>query len=88
MHAQGAVGDERVEDRLAQNGSGWGAIEIAKKNLHVDTVEPGAEADLRHFLESALLQANADEGDGDANAESSRSERDQALTDAFRASDP
>jgi hypothetical protein len=51
-------------------------------------VQPGAEADLRHLLASAFLQANAgtddDESTDDAPT-SSRSESDQALTDAFRA---
>ena len=49
-------------------------------------MQPGAEADLRHLLDSSLLQANADtDDDVDAPATSSRSERDQALTDTFRA---
>ena len=78
---------EAVIERLAQHETGWGAIEISKKKLRIDAVEPGAEADLHHLLDSALLQANADTDDGadDDDATSSRSERDQALTDAFRA---
>jgi hypothetical protein len=78
---------EAVIDRLARGGTGWGAIDVAKKKLHVDAVEPGAEADLRHFLDSALLQANAardDDGAGE-DADSGRSEQDQSQTDAFRA---
>ena len=78
---------QEVIDRLAQHGTGWGSIEIAKKKLHVDAVQPGSEGDLRHHLESALLQANADTNvdTDDDKATSSRSEGDQALTDAFRA---
>jgi hypothetical protein len=78
---------EAAIERLAQHETGWSAIEISKKKLHIDAVQPGAEADLRHLLDSALLQANADtdNGGGDDDATSSRSERDQALTDAFRA---
>jgi hypothetical protein len=81
---------QAVIEQLAQNGTGWGAVEIAKKKLHVAAVQPGAEADLRHFLDSALLQANANTDNGaEDSAVSSRSDRDQALTDAFRAfSDP
>jgi hypothetical protein len=77
---------EAVIDRLAHGGTAWGAIEVAKKKLHVDAVEPGAEADLRHFLDSALLQANAArDDDSEDDADRSRSERDQSQTDAFRA---
>ena len=81
---------QAVIERLAQHGTGWGAIETSKKKLLIDAVQPGAEADLRHLLESALLQANADaNADTDHRADdavtSSRSERDQALTDTFRA---
>jgi hypothetical protein len=80
---------QAVVDRLTQPGSGWDAVEIAKQKLHADAVQPGAEASLRHLLESALLQANADTDDGDGaddeDAENGRSERDQALTDTFRA---
>jgi hypothetical protein len=78
---------QAVRERLAPRGSGWGSIEVEKK-LHIDAVQPGAEADLRHLLASAFLQANAgtddDESTDDAPT-SSRSESDQALTDAFRA---
>jgi hypothetical protein len=81
---------KRVIERLERHGSGWGAVRVTKKELRVDDVEPGSEADLHHFLESVVLQANAalrddaeDSGDDDA-----RSERDQAMTDAFRAFAP
>ena len=49
----------RVLDRL-QRGERWGEIKVTKKQLRVDAVEPGTEADLRHLLESAVLQANSD----------------------------
>ena len=78
---------QSVTERLAQDGSGWGAIEVGKRKLHVDDVHPGDEADLHHFLESALLQANArsENEEAEDSPASHRSERDQALTDAFRA---
>ena len=75
----------QVVDRLARAGSGWSAIEVGMRKLHVDGVEAGAEQDLRHFLESAVLQANADQRSGDEPSGASRSEEDQARTDAFRA---
>jgi hypothetical protein len=72
--------------RLAPRGSGWGSIEVKKKKLRVDAVQPGAEADLRHLLDSAFLQTNAgtDDDSTDQAATSSRSESDQTLTDTFR----
>ena len=77
---------DRVIGRLAKPGSGWGAIKIAKKKLRVDEVTPGSESDLRHFLESAVLQANADgAGDRAESAEEERARPDQEMTDAFRA---
>jgi hypothetical protein len=75
-----------VLERLHPGGSAWGAIKVTKKKVTVDDVTAGAEADLRHLLESAVLQANADlatppEDDGEAE----RSDEDQQMTDAFRA---
>jgi hypothetical protein len=78
---------ERVLERLHAGGSGWGAIKVGKKKLTVEDVRDGSEGDLRHLLESAVLQANADlapaEDASDQGDE--RSEADQRLTDAFRA---
>jgi hypothetical protein len=53
---------ERVAAQLTTSGHRWGEISAGKRKLHVDDVESGAEEDLRHFLESALLQANAAAG--------------------------
>lgn len=44
-----------------------------------------AEADLRHLLESAVLQANT-AFDDDDEPDDERSEADEQMTDAFRAS--
>ncbi|MGI8559046.1 MAG: hypothetical protein ACR2ND_12200 [Solirubrobacteraceae bacterium] len=49
-----------VSERLERAGSGWGKVQVSKKQLQVTAVTPGAEEDLRHFLESAVAQANAD----------------------------
>jgi hypothetical protein len=76
---------EEVLDRLGRSGNRWGEIKVGKKKLRVDDVERGAEADLRHFLETAVLQANADsppktskESGGD------RSDADEEMTDVFQ----
>lgn len=80
---------EEVIERLQRPGVGWGAINVSKKRLRVDAVEPGAESDLRHLVDSAVLQANADrERDEDDERDVERSERDQAMTDAFRSFAP
>jgi hypothetical protein len=73
----------RVLDRL-QRGERWGEIDVTKKRLRVDSVQPGSEADLRHLLESAVLQANS-EFDDEPEPDDERSDADQEMTDAFRA---
>ena len=75
----------RVIERLGHAGSGWGTVEVEKKKLRVDDVSPGAESDLRHFLESAILQANADLAAAEDDDGGRRSGPDQEMTDAFRA---
>jgi hypothetical protein len=78
-----------VIERLDRGGSGWGAIKVGKARLRVEDVAAGSESDLRHFLEAAVLQANADvhadtDDDDDTDASGKRSEADQTMTDAFR----
>jgi hypothetical protein len=76
---------EEVVDRLGRSGNRWGEIEVGKKKLRVDAVERGAEADLRHFLETAVLQANADAPPkATKNSGGERSDADQEMTDVFR----
>ena len=76
-----------VIERLHRGGSAWGEVKVTKSRLRVDAVADGAEGDLRHFLESAVLQANANlaaDEDDDAAAGDERSEADERMTDAFR----
>ena len=86
MRSSGLRNDERpchgVGRRSTAEVGRWGEIDVGKKKLKVDDVEPGAEADLRHFLETAVLQANADPPPNEKEGE--RSDADQAMTDAFR----
>ncbi len=72
-----------VIDRL-HAGSGWGAIKVTNKKVAVADVTAGAEQDLRHLLESAVLQANADFAAPEEDTEDDRSDEDQRMTDAFR----
>ena len=53
---------ESVLAQLARPGHAWGEISVGKRKVHVDDVTPGTEEDLRHLLESAVLQANAAAG--------------------------
>ena len=78
-----------LAERLDRPGSAWGEIGVKTSKLRVKDVAEGAEGDLRHLLESAVLQANAefapdddDDEDGDADA---GSEQDREMTAAFRA---
>jgi hypothetical protein len=80
-----------VIERLARGGHDWGEIKVTKSKLRVDGVSEGSESALRHFLEAAVLQANADvraedddDDDSDSGSGDERSEPDQAMTDAFR----
>jgi hypothetical protein len=76
---------EQVAGSLARGGRGWGEVSVERKKLRVNDVTPGCEAELRHFLESAVLQANADvpvEDEDDSDKE--RSDADQEMTETFR----
>jgi hypothetical protein len=79
---------EQVVERLERPSNAWGAIKVSKARIRVDEVPPGSEDELHHFLESAVLQANADlrpDADDDASPDDERSEDDERMTDAFRA---
>jgi hypothetical protein len=77
-----------VIERLSRGGSAWGEIKVGKARVRVDDVGAGAESDLRHFLEAAVLQANTDvraeDDEDESGSGGERSEPDQAMTDAFR----
>ena len=57
---------------LGSSGGGWGEVKLAKGSIRVKSLQPQAEGDLRHFLESLVVQVNAelpaehDEGEDDA----------------------
>jgi hypothetical protein len=38
----------------------WGEVRLHKSTVKVASVQQGGEPELRHFLESAVLQANSD----------------------------
>lgn len=75
---------------LLDQGSGaWDKIAIHKNTITVADIQQGSEDELRHLLESALLQANADleqpgTADSDTAEPDANTERDRAMTDTFR----
>jgi hypothetical protein len=76
---------QAVLERLERTGSGWGTTKVTKAHIEVKAITAGAEDDLRHLLDGAVQQANADfapeeddAGDGEL------SEADSAMTEAFR----
>ena len=74
-----------VIERLQRGDGGWGEIKATKSSVRVDGVSPGSETELRHLLESAFLQANADlRPEADAAESDDRLAADQQMTDAFR----
>jgi endonuclease I len=75
---------ENVLAQLGHRGQGWGEITVGKRKVHVDDVTQGAEADLRHFLESAALQANAAVGATDEQDDDDVSGPDDEMTAKFR----
>jgi hypothetical protein len=58
---------KRVDGLLAliePKGGEWGKVEVRRDSIAVGEVQPGAEADLRHLLESVVMQINSDVGRG------------------------
>jgi hypothetical protein len=42
--------------------SGWGEVHLTKRGIKVEDLQQGNEEQLRHFLESIVMQVNADTG--------------------------
>jgi hypothetical protein len=43
---------------LTQGNTPWGEVSLGKKGIKVEALQPGAEDDLRHLLESVVMQVN------------------------------
>src|SRR5277367_4733437 len=65
---------EAVHALLEHSERDWGKVGLTRKAIEVEAVGEGSEEALRHFLESLVLQVNAEIPPDDA--------RDEALTDA------
>ena len=84
-NAEWAERVQAVVERLDRPGSAWGATKVTEAAVTVEAVGAGAEEDLRHLLDGAVQQANADyapQAPDDAGDEPS--EEDSAMTEAFR----
>jgi hypothetical protein len=79
---------EAIVDRLQRAGEPWDAIKVKPKRVKVAAITPGAEDELRHFLEGAVLQANTDFSTDDADDDEPRSEADETMTARFQAFAP
>ena len=76
-----------VLDRLRRGSEPFGEVEFGKERIEVASVRAGAEADVRHLLESAVLQANAHfaaQDDDQDDADDATAE-DRRMTEALRA---
>lgn len=72
-----------VSALLAQKGSSrWGEVRISRKAVKVAELQPGAEDDLRHFIESVVTQVNSELSE-QPEAQATQDEQDpQAARDA------
>jgi hypothetical protein len=77
---------EAVVERLGRSGHQWGEVKLTRKRVEVADVVPGAEESLKHFLESALLQANSELPEDDEDEDDAEvSDEDRQMTETFRA---
>lgn len=81
---------ENVLALLATPHSGWGEVSLTKKAIKVSGVQQGREAELRHFLESAVFQVNTDtapdapQRDDDEDKDDHEPDVDEQMTQTFR----
>jgi hypothetical protein len=82
-----------ILERLDRGTSAWGDIEVGDDQFEVDAVRRGSESDLRHLLESAVLQANAhfdlsdvedDDRDRDEEDEEDDEDHDRQMEETFK----
>jgi hypothetical protein len=75
-------------------GGDWGEVQLRKGSISVSDVAPGSEDKLKHFLESAVAQANADHRTDDedsdedsaeeADEDTGQTDEDSDMTSRFR----
>jgi hypothetical protein len=72
--------------------SRWGEVHLNKSGIQVAEVQQGTETELRHFLESIVLQVNSElphpqkaEQDAEETPDDREAHADRQMTAAFRA---
>jgi hypothetical protein len=80
---------ETVVTLLGNGGSGaWGEVSLTKKAIKVTALAPGAEDDLRHFLESVIVQVNSElapeTGEQSDEPQDPQAARDAEMTEKLR----
>lgn len=73
-----------VTKLLDRSDGRFGHVSLRGAEITVADVLEGAEPDVRHFLESAVLQVNADLGLEEAPEEDEEQEADRAMAATFR----
>ena len=66
---------------------GWGEVSLTRKAIKVSGSQHGSEAEQRHFLESAVLQANTDtapSAPSPHDAEDEEPDADEEMAQTFR----
>ena len=84
---------ERVLALLDTPHSHWGEVRVSRKGIQVADVQQGAEAELRHFLESIVLEVNSEFTQPEQSThdieegtpEDEAAQADRQMTAAFRA---
>ena len=74
---------EAVRALLGESSGGWDEVKLVKRTIHVRGLRPGEEHELRHFLDSVVVQVNAElpASDDEAGQASRPSDR-AAIADA------
>lgn len=54
---------------LGPSSGGWGEVKLVKRTISVPGLQPQAEGDLRHFLESVVVQVNSELAQEDEQSE-------------------
>jgi hypothetical protein len=77
---------QSVHALLDTTHSRWGELHLNRRTIQVADVQPGAEIELRHLLESIVLQVNSElpEPEQDTTADET-AHADRQMTTAFRA---
>jgi hypothetical protein len=74
---------------LTQGNTAWGEVSLGKKGIKVEALQPGAEDDLRHLLESVVMQVNTelapDPGDEAVEAEDPQVRADRKMAETLKA---